>query len=236
VTLCVDIGGSGVKAMRVSARGAPVSERVRVATPRPATPKAVLAAVAELVAAAGEFDRVSVGFPGVVQDGVVKTAPNLHRSWKGVDLATRVCALTGKPVRAINDAAMQGLGAIEGRGVEMCVTLGTGMGSALFVDGGCIPTELGHHPFRGKKTYEDFVGAPALEDVGKKRWSRRVAKVIARLEPTFNYRVLYLGGGNAKKVSGKLPANVRIVANVAGLLGGVRLWDPDVPAPRARRG
>jgi polyphosphate glucokinase len=105
------------------------------------------------------------------------------------------------------------------------LTLGTGMGFALYVDGHYVPNlEMAHHPFRKKKTYEELVGNAALHKVGKKRWNRRVKKVIEQLAPIFNYRVLYLGGGNAKEIDFELPANVKLIENIAGLLGGVKLW------------
>lgn len=227
ITLAVDVGGTGLKVMRLGPRGAPVSDRLRVPTPRPATPRAVLGALARLAREAGPFDRVAIGFPGVVEGGVVRTAPNLDGDWSGVDLAARVEALTGRPSRALNDAGVQGLGAIEGRGVEACLTLGTGMGFSLFVDGAYVPNiELGHHPLRDGKTYEELVGDRALERVGKRRWRKRVAEAIAQVRHTFNPRRIYVGGGNARHLDGALPPDVRVVPNVAGLLGGVRMWDP----------
>jgi polyphosphate glucokinase len=227
-TLCIDIGGTGLKSMIVSAQGKPLSERDRVETPRPATPRAVGAALLRIVPSRTEFDRVSVGFPGVVIDGVVKTAPNLHGTWAGFDLATSILKATGRPTRALNDAGVQGHGAIQGRGVEVCITLGTGFGFSLFVNGHYVPNvELGHHPFRKGKTYEDLLGAKGLEKAGKKRWNRVLERAIGQLQDTFNFRMLYVGGGNAKKVTLRLPRNVRLVENVAGLLGGVKLWERD---------
>jgi polyphosphate glucokinase len=235
ITLAVDVGGSGPKVMRLGPRGAPVSERLRVATPRPATPRAVLAAIGELAAAAGSFDRVAIGFPGVVEEGVVRSAPNLDGRWAGVELAARVRALTGKPARALNDAGVQGLGAIEGRGVEACVTLGTGMGFSLFVDGAYVPNiELGHHPFARGQSYEDLVGEPALQRVGKKRWRRRVEDVLEQIRATFNPRAIYVGGGNARLLRA-LPAGATVVPNVTGLLGGVRMWQRETRASAAKR-
>ncbi|WP_242395355.1 ROK family protein [Anaeromyxobacter oryzisoli] len=236
VTLGVDIGGSGVKAMRVSARGAPVSARVRVVTPRPATPRALLAVLAQVVEAAGPFDRVVVGFPGVVEDGVVRSAPNLDGAWAGVDLAARVARLAGRPAKVLNDAGLHGFGAVAGEGVEVCVTLGTGMGFSLFVDGAYVPNvELGHHPLRGARTYEDLVGAPALEKIGKRKWSRRVGEALAQIQATFNPRAIWVGGGNARKLVGGLPRNVHAVANVVGLLGGPRAWEALEEAAARRR-
>jgi polyphosphate glucokinase len=224
-TLCIDVGGTGLKALVVDAKGAPVTERARVETPRPATTDAVLAALKALVAPLGAFDRVSVGFPGVVVEGVTKTAPNLHPSWRGFALAEAMDRMTRRPVRVLNDAGVQGYGVIEGRGTEMVLTLGTGMGCALFVDGRYVPNlELAHHPFRKGQTYEEYVGAKALEAKGKKKWNARVARVVDVVLPIFNPRVLYLGGGNAKHLRVKLPPEVRIGTNTAGLLGGIALW------------
>ncbi len=225
-TLCIDVGGSGIKAIVVDGKGKALTERARIETPRPATPAACLEVIGQLVAAQGKFDRVSIGFPGVVIDGTTHSAPNLHPDWTGYNLAGEVERLTGKPVRAANDAGVQGLGVIEGKGVEAVITLGTGMGFGLYVDGRYVPNiELAHHPFRKNKTYEERVGNAAMEKVGKKAWNKRVLEVIAQLQPILNFRVLYLGGGNSKHVHAEdLPANVRIVDNVAGLLGGIRLW------------
>jgi polyphosphate glucokinase len=224
-TLCIDIGGSGIKGLTADASGKPTSERVRTATPSPATPEAVMATIGDIIAKLGSFDRVAAGFPGVVTDGVIHTAPNLDPSWAGFDLAGALQAKTQRPARVANDAGVQGLAVIEGRGTELVLTLGTGMGFALYVDGRYVPNiEMAHHPFRKRKTYEDLVGHAALVEVGHKRWNRRVRKVIQQLEPIFNYRTLHLGGGNAKHIKFELPANARLAANVAGLLGGVLLW------------
>jgi polyphosphate glucokinase len=224
-TLAIDIGGTGLKAIVLDSEGAPLTDRVRVLTPRPATPKAVLRALLSLIGPLGEFERISVGFPGVVIDGVIRTAPNLDPSWRGFALATRLFKDTKRPARVLNDAGVQGFGVIDGRGLEMLLTLGTGMGCALFIDGKYVPNlELAHHPFRHGKTYEEYVGGRALEKVGKKTWNERVARVVAQIEPVWNPRKIYLGGGNAKHLKIKLPPHVRITPNVAGLLGGIGLW------------
>lgn len=225
-TLSVDVGGTGIKTMLVSADGKPIGERARVDTPQPATPEAMAAALKTIVPGPGSYERISVGFPGVVVDGVVRTAPNLDPSWKGFDLAGRIEKLTGKPTRVLNDAGVQGYGAIRGRGVEVCITLGTSMGFALFVDGRYVPNiELGHHVFRKNRTYEDELGKKALARLGRKRWNKMLARAIDQIERTFNYDTLYIGGGNSAKVALDLPRNVRRVENVAGLLGGVKLWE-----------
>ncbi|NER52837.1 MAG: ROK family protein [Symploca sp. SIO1A3] len=229
-TLSVDIGGSGVKAMVLDEAGNPLTERSRVTTPQPPKPDAIIEAIAQLAAEQGQFKRVSVGFPGVVTNGITKTAVNLDPDWIGLDLATKLSEKLDKPVRVANDADVQGYGAISGKGVELVITLGTGFGSALFVEGKLVPNlELGHHKFRKKDTYEEQLGRVALKKIGKKKWNSRLKKAIASLEHLFNYDCLYLGGGEAKRINLELPPNVKIVPNVNGLLGGIALWQVDVP-------
>lgn len=224
-TLAIDIGGTGLKMISLDPQGTPVTERTKVATPQPATPEAVLGELAGLFASHGEFERISVGFPGVVVEGVVGGAVNLDPGWAKFDLESALEARTGKPVRVCNDADVQGYGAVAGQGVELVITLGTGMGSALFLDGRLLPNlELGHHPFRKDRSYEDELGKAGLKKSGKEKWNRRLLQAIATLEHCFNYRKLYIGGGNAKKIDVELPQNVEIVPNVAGLLGGIALW------------
>jgi len=224
-TLTVDIGGSGIKAMVLDEAGNPLTERSRIETPQPPKPDAIIEAITHLAAEQGEFERVSVGFPGVVTNGVTKTAANLDPDWIGLDLAAKLSERLSKPVRVANDADIQGYGAISGKGVELVITLGTGFGSALFVDGKLVPNlEAGHHSFRKKDTYEEQLGRAELEKVGKKKWNSRLKKAIASLEHLFNYDCLYIGGGEAKKINFELPPNVKIVPNVNGLLGGIALW------------
>lgn len=226
-TLCIDIGGTGVKMLVLDARGKAVTERARLLTPHPATPRNVLRTVTRMLGAQGKFDRVSVGFPGVVVDGVTKNAPNLENdAWRGYDLGAALRKATGRPVRVANDADIQGLGSVAGKGVELMLTLGTGVGAGLYLDGKLVPNlELGHHPWRGGLSYEQRLGRKALKKIGKKKWRKRVRSAAETLDPIFNYRALYLGGGHSKFLRPKdLPANVRIVDNTAGLLGGIKLW------------
>jgi len=224
ITLAIDIGGSGMKAMLLSPAGKPVCERERMATPAIPTPQAVLRALDRLRARLGNFDRVSVGFPGVVKRGVTYIAANLHPRWANFPLEKELQKRWGKPVRVANDAAVQGYGAVKGRGVELVLTLGTGLGSSLFTDGRLCPgLELGHHPWR-EKTYEDYLGRRGLDKYGKKQWNKRLKEAIEQSRQLFNWDHLYLGGGNAKKIGIKLPANVSIVSNQDGILGGVALW------------
>ncbi len=229
-TLTIDIGGTGIKMLPLDERGEATAERARELTPRPALPDAVLEVIRGMVAAQAPFDRVSVGFPGVVVRGVVKTAPNLDtEAWAGCDLRAALAAITGKPVRVINDADLQGYGVIDGVGVELALTLGTGLGSALFSDGHLVANlELGHHPFGDKsgRTYEERVSDRELARIGKGRFRARVAAMLAQIQPIWNPDRIFIGGGNAKKLDPEgLPANVRLFTNVEGLRGGMRLWE-----------
>lgn len=224
VTLAIDIGGSGLKAMLLDPAGKPLTERLRVATPAIPTPRAVLRALDGLVAKLPRFDRVSVGFPGVTKKGITYTAVNLHPLWMNFHFEEALVKRWKRPVRVANDAAVQGYGAIKGKGVEMILTLGTGMGSSLYTDGHLCPgLELGHHPWR-KKTYEDFLGRRGLDRFGKRHWNHSLQLAIRQTANTFNWDHLYLGGGNTKKITFKLPPDVTIVSNEEGLLGGVALW------------
>jgi polyphosphate glucokinase len=224
ITLSIDIGGSGIKGMLLDARGKPVSERERIVTPAIPTPRAVLRVLEELHSRLPNFDRVSVGFPGVIKHGTTYTAVNLHRLWMNFPLERELEKRWRRPVRVANDAAVQGYGAVKGRGVELTVTLGTGMGSALFTDGKLCPgLELGHHPWK-KQTYEDYLGRRGLDQFGKKRWNKWLQEAIAQTAATFNWDHLYLGGGNTKKIDFPLPPNVSIVSNKEGIFGGVALW------------
>jgi polyphosphate glucokinase len=224
VTLAIDIGGSGLKAMLLDARGKPISERVRVPTPAVPTPLAVLKGLDKLRALLPKFDRVSVGFPGVIKRGVTYTAANLHPKWANFPLQAELEKRWKKPVRVANDAAVQGYGVVQGKGVELTLTLGTGMGSALFTDGRLCPgLELGHHPWKSK-TYEDYLGRRGLDKFGKKPWNKFLKQAIEQTAATFNWDHLYIGGGNTKKINFDLGPNVTVVSNESGIFGGVALW------------
>ena len=225
VTMTIDIGGSGLKAMLLDAKGKPVSERQRVLTPAIPTPEAVLKGLDELRKLMGPFDRVSVGFPGVVKHGHTFGAFNLHPLWTGgFPLQAELEKRWRQPVRVGNDADVAGYGAIKGDGVELVLTLGTGLGGALFTNGHLCPgLEIGHHPWR-KRTYEDYIGRRGLDKYGKPKWNELVLEAIDQIEKLFNYDHLYIGGGNTKKLTVALPKNVEIVSNESGLLGGVYLW------------
>ena len=227
-TLCIDIGGSGIKGTVYDADGKALTERVRIDTPRPADPEAVTGIILEVARRSGSFERVTCGFPGVVSNGVIETAPNLDGEWAGFPLAKEVERRLGLPTRVANDADIQGLAVIEGSGVEMILTLGTGMGCGLYIDGLCVwNLELAHHPYgKGTATYEDRVGDPERKRIGNKKWQKRVLAAVKQLYPIFNMRRLYLGGGNSARLDQKdFPSFVTIVDNKAGMLGGLKIWD-----------
>jgi polyphosphate glucokinase len=227
LTLAFDIGGSHLKAGLLTPAGEMLGERVRVVTPEPASPAAVVEALGVLAVQLPACDRVTIGFPGVVRHGIVLTAPNLGtKAWREFDLARVIADKLGKPVRVLNDASVQGLGVISGCGTECVLTLGTGMGFALFLEGRLAPhLEMSQHPIKGGKTYDEYVGAKALEKIGVRRWNRRVRKIVRILETVVMYDTLYIGGGNSRLIELPLPDKVKTVSNAAGITGGVRAWD-----------
>lgn len=242
-TLAIDIGGTGLKASVLGTDGRLLADRVRVPTPYPCPPRTMVDTLVALVAPLPTSDRCSVGFPGVVRDGLVRTAPHfitesgpgsaivptLQAEWASFDLAGSLADRLGVPVRVANDADLQGWAVVSGIGLEMVVTLGTGVGTALFQDGRLAPhLELAHHRFRAHETYNEQIGDAALRKIGPKRWRRRVLKAIANFESLVNYDHLYIGGGNARHLVGRLPESITIIDNVAGIVGGIKLWEHPV--------
>ncbi|HUY34289.1 MAG TPA: ROK family protein [Pirellulales bacterium] len=230
-TLAIDIGGTGLKASLLDEQGEMISDRVRVETPHPCPPPVMVDTLAKLIQPLGPFDRVSAGFPGVVRKGKIITAHNLGQTdWEGFDLRDALAAKFGKPVQVKNDADVQGLGAIRGVGIEMVITLGTGLGSALFDDGWIAPhIELAHHPFRKGQTYEEQLGEKALHHAGHKKWQRRVVKAIKTLRRLTNFDHFYIGGGNSRLIDFEVPADVEVISNDIGMRGGIWLWRKDRP-------
>jgi polyphosphate glucokinase len=224
--LAIDIGGTGLKAAILNSDGEMMTKRLRVVTPHPCTPDELVDALVKLVEPLAGFDYVSAGFPGVVRNGKIITAPNLGTEvLQGFDLAGVLQERLGKPVRVINDADMQGYGAIEGKGLEMVITLGTGFGSALFMDGQLAPhLEIAHLPFRKDKTYDEQIGDKARKKVGKKTWNRRVKRAINTLRVLTHFDKLYIGGGNAGRIDFELDPDVKIISNEFGVRGGAWLW------------
>lgn len=226
LTLGIDIGKTAIKMMIMDANGQPLTEYLITMTPHPATQEAVFNVIGHNIELLRHtYDRVSAGFPGVIQNSIIKTASHLPFSWVGIDLQQQLQRITGKPTRVANDADVQGYGDITGKGVELVITLGTGLGSALFLDGRLVPNlELSRHPFIENKTYEELLGKQAVEEFGVNNWNNNLWHAISLWEQTFNYDHLYLGGGNSEKVCLKLPESVTISKNIQGVLGGIALW------------
>ncbi len=226
LTLGIDIGGTGLKAAVVDEDARMLTDRVRVATPTGAPPAKFVEVLAGMVAPLGAFDRVAVGFPGVVRNGRVLTAANLgNDTWIGFDLAQALEASLAKPVRVANDADLQGLAVITGKGVEMVITLGTGFGTGLYLDGRLAPhLEIAHHPFRHGETYDEQLGNAARKEIGGARWNKRVEKAIGNMRRLTNFDRLFIGGGNAKKIDFALAPDITVISNEAGMEGGVALW------------
>ncbi len=172
------------------------------------------------------FDRVSIGFPGVVRDGRVITAPHFgNKIWRDYPLAKELQKKWGKPVRLLNDADMQGFAVIKGKGLELVVTLGYGVGTAVFRNGELMPRlELAQHPVLGAKTYNEYIGDRVLKKIGKEKWNKKVRQALEWLNTLLNYDQLHIGGGNARLINFKLEKNARIVSDRAGILGGIALW------------
>jgi len=228
--LAIDIGGSHIKATILNNQGHFLASYEKEETPKTPSPSKVLAIIITLAKHFPEYDKIAVAFPGYIKNGVVKTAPQLGTHlWKDYDLAKSVQMLLGKPTLVINDADFQGLALASGNGVEMVITLGTGFGSAIMHNGILMPhIELSQHPITKSKNYDDYVGDDALQKVGKKKWNKRIRKIICILKTVFNYDHLYISGGNAKFISFKLDKNISVDNNKNGIKGGAILWtQPD---------
>lgn len=232
--LAIDIGGSHLKAALIDARGRMLTKKVTVKTPKVCPPNVMVDTLVELVKPLPSHNRIAIGFPGVVRGGVVLTAPHWGtEEWAQFELASQLSRRMGDAAaRLINDAEMQGLAVIKGKGLELVVTLGTGAGTALFRDGEIMPhLELAHHPVHKKKTYNDYIGDRALKKAGKKHWNKRIACTVGILYRLLHFDRLFIGGGNAEKISINLPNNTVLVSNDAGIEGGAMLWRDNMRMP-----
>lgn len=227
--LAIDIGASFIKATVLNQTGELLQDYKRIKTPDPAAPLKVLKSIQNLIAGFQDYDKISIGFPGFIKKGVVRTAPNLNTDlWKDINLNKLLNNAFNKPVRIANDADMQGLGVVGEQGLEILITLGTGFGTALFLDGHLLPhLELAHHPITKNKTYDDYIGDNALKHIGKEKWNKRMKRVLDILKTVFNYDFLYIGGGNSRWLNFKLDDNIKIINNKDGIKGGARLWQFD---------
>ncbi|MGH9043435.1 MAG: ROK family protein [Acidimicrobiales bacterium] len=249
LTLAIDIGGTGLKASVLDANGSMVADRVRVPTRYPMPPEgkgAMIETLVNLVAPLPAFDRVSAGFPGMVRRGHVLSAPHfvtvsgpgskvdekLVSAWADFDMAGALRESFGKPARVANDADVQGAAVVSGNGLELVVTLGTGFGTAMFLDGRLLPhLEIAHQPFRKTESYNEQLGEKTRKQIGDERWNTRVRKAVVQLDALVFFDHLHVGGGNARRVRleemGEAAKRMSIVDNSAGILGGIRLWEGD---------
>jgi len=222
--LVIDVGGSNVKVSLGGAKAPikiPSGEEMTAARMAAAAKKAVLGS---------KYDAVSIGYPGPVVNGKPAQEPaNLGAGWVRFDYK----GAFGKPVRIVNDAAMQALGSYQG-GRMLFLGLGTGLGSALVADGVLEPLELAHLPYRNHRSYEDYVGLRGMKRLGKKKWRKHVNKVVALLRHGLQVDYVMLGGGQTKYLK-RLPPGVRLGTNAHAILGGVRLWADPHPRSTSRR-
>jgi polyphosphate glucokinase len=253
-TLAVDVGGTGLKAVVLSPEGEIVSERVRFETPYPCPPPVLLDQLDALAKTQPAYDRVSVGFPGAIRRGRVREVPAFSRrapgekpdkglvtEWAGFELEEALQERFGRPTRVANDADVQGCAVVAGRGMELVITLGTGVGCAVFFDGALLPhMELSHGRFAEGLSIEVACGDHHREEIGTKAWRKLVMSALDAFEAMVLPDHLYVGGGNAKRLDAdKLGPNRSVVPNISGLLGGIKLWDRavgaaplgDVPTP-----
>jgi polyphosphate glucokinase len=211
--LVVDIGGTHVKLLTTG-----MKDPIKFVSGSSLTPGVM---VRKIKAALKNqpYDAVSIGYPGpVIQGKPLREPHNLGKGWMGFDFRKAF----GKPVKLMNDAAMQALGCYRG-GRMLFLGLGTGLGSAMIVDGAIQPMELAHLAYKNGKTYEDYLGLRGLERLGRKKWERKVAKVVAELREALEPETIVLGGGNAKKLK-KLPPNTVMGNNLNAFRGGFQMW------------
>lgn len=243
-TLAVDCGGGGIKASVLDENGTMVAPAVRTATPYPLPPQLLVDTISGLADELPEADRVTVGMPGMIRHGVViatphyvtkdgprsRAIPALVKEWKNFDMRTAIEEELDLPALVLNDAEVAGAGVITGMGLEMIITLGTGLGNAVFDAGRLAPhVEISQGPIRWGLTYDDYIGEHERLRLGDSHWSRRVRRVVESLRPMYLWDRLYLGGGNGVRITPghreHLGDDVVIVPNDAGIRGGVRSWE-----------
>lgn len=243
-TLTVDCGGGGIKASVLSPEGAMISRAVRTSTPYPLPPLTLVDIIAELAAQLPPADRVTVGMPGMIRHGIVvatphyitrdgprsKVLPELVEQWRRFDMGAALTARLRRPVLVLNDAEVAAAGVVTGQGHEMIITLGTGLGNAVFDNGVLAPhVEVSQGPIRWGLTYDDYIGEHERLRLGDAHWSRRVRRVVDALRPMYLWDRLYLGGGNSRRIVAAQLAlmgdDVVVVPNEAGMTGGARCWD-----------
>lgn len=249
ITLSVDCGGGGIKATLLDAGGFGRGNAIRTTVPYPFAPKDMLDVVEAQAKELGKFDRITLGMPGMIRHGVVvytphyirragphtKILPQLEDAWENLDLQTALEVRFGVPALVLNDAEVAAAGVVSGQGLELVLTLGTGLGSAFLDDGRLAPhLEISHAPMKWGLVYDDVVGENERLRLGDAAWSRRVLRAVESLWPVFRWDQLYIGGGNSSRITesvrAKMPG-VHFIPNMAGMNGGVRAWSMADPHP-----
>lgn len=247
-TLSVDCGGGGIKASVLDGTGSIISDAVRTPTPYPLPPELLVETIVALAVRLPRADRATVGMPGMIRHGVVvatphyitkdgprsRVLPELVQAWRRFDMGAALRGALDLPVLVLNDAEVAGAGVVTGQGHEMIVTLGTGLGNAVFDNGGLAPhVEISQGPIRWGLTYDDYIGEHERLRLGDAHWSRRVRRVVDSLRPMYLWDRLYLGGGNSRRIVASqlalLGNDVVVVPNEAGMTGGARCWDMTRP-------
>lgn len=242
-TLAVDCGGGGIKTSLLDGNGFQIGSPQRTPVRYPFSPEDLFTIISEHAAAHKNFDRITVGMPGMIRRGIVvytphyirvagphtKIDPNLETAWNGLDMQSTLAERFSVPALVLNDAEVAAAGVVSGEGSELVLTFGTGMGCA-FIDGGKLAPhlEMSHAQMRWGLTYDDVVGEAERIRMGDAAWSRRILRAINTLWPVFRWDRLYLGGGNSSRIHpairSRFPENVIIIPNEAGMNGGVRAW------------
>jgi polyphosphate glucokinase len=242
-TLAIDCGGSGIKGSVLDEAGTMRTHPIRVPTPYPLPPDRFVATLGDLAARLPVPDRATVGMPGMIRHGVVvatphyvtrsgprtKVDPELVDAWASFDARAALGQRFGVPTLVLNDAEVHGAGVVAGAGLELVLTLGTGLGCAMF-DGGTLAPhlELSQAPVRWGLSYDTYIGEHERRRLGDAFWSRRVRTVVEALRPVFVWDRLYIGGGNSRHLRpeqlARMGDDVVVVPNTAGIIGGVRAW------------
>ncbi len=242
-TLVVDCGGGGFKATVFDESGTMRAQPIRVPTPYPLPPTRFVDTIVEMAGTLPPADRASIGLPGMIRHGVVITTPHyvtargprsrvkpeLVAQWHGFDARTALAGALDVPTLVLNDAEFHAAGVVAGQGLELVLTLGTGLGCALFDGGRLAPhLELSQAPVRWGLSYDTYIGEHERRRLGDSFWSRRVVRVVDGLRPIFLWDRLYIGGGNSRHITAsqivKLGDDTVIVPNTAALVGGARIW------------
>ncbi len=244
MTLAIDCGGLSLKASVLDAAGTLHAQPVSIPTPYPLSPNRLIEAFDEIAALLPPFDRITIGMPGMIRHGVVvhtphyittkgpltRVEPALLAQWRGFDMQSALAEHFGKAALVMNDAEVHAAGLISGSGLEVVMTLGTGLGFCMFDGGKLAPHfELSHAPIRRSTSYDTWIGEHERRRLGDTFWSRRIKSMVEDLRPVFWWDRLFIGGGNSRRIKpevlAKLGDDVVIVSNTAGILGGVRAWE-----------